>query len=189
MVCYNNYMAKMLLLSCCAPCSCGVIKKLSREGRDFAVLFYNPNIAPEDEYKKRLAENKRLCDVFKVPFYDLEYQPALWAEAIKGCEKDAERGERCFRCFLMRLRRAAVFAKHNGFDTFSSVLGVSRHKDMDQVNKAGLMAGELEGIPYDTFNWRKGGLEELRRAVNKELTLYNQNYCGCPYSKRNKDIE
>ena len=177
-------MSGMLLLSCCAPCSCGVIKKLSEEGRDFAVLFYNPNISPQAEYERRLSENKRLCLIYKVKFYTLDYEPNLWAEAVKGCENDAERGERCFRCFLMRLRRAGEFAKKNGFDSFSSVLGVSRHKNMDQVNKAGLMAGELEGITYDTFNWRKGGLEELRRKVNKELSLYNQTYCGCPYSKR-----
>lgn len=177
-------MTKMLLLSCCAPCSCGVIKKLADEGRDFAVLFYNPNISPEAEYLKRLEENKRVCRKYDINFYDLPYEPELWAEAVKGYENEPERGERCFRCFLMRLRRAAVFAKEHGFDVFSSVLGISRHKDMAQVNKAGLLAAELEGIPYDITNWRKGGLEELRRAVNKELSLYNQDYCGCPYSKR-----
>ena len=174
----------MLLLSCCAPCSCGVIKKLAEEGRSFSVLFYNPNIAPQEEYFKRLTENERLCRHYGVDFVHLPYEPELWQAAIKGYENEPERGERCFKCFLMRLRRAAAFAKANGFDSFSSVLGVSRHKDMAQVNRAGLLAARQEDIPYDTFNWRKGGLEELRRAVNKELNLYNQDYCGCPYSKR-----
>ena len=177
-------MGKMLLLSCCAPCSCGVIKKLALEKKPFSVLFYNPNIAPQEEYLKRLKENERLCKYYGVEFFHLEYEPQVWQNAIKGYEDEPERGERCFRCFLLRLRRAAAFAKANGFDSFSSVLGISRHKDMAQVNRAGLLAAESENIPYDTFNWRKGGLEELRRAVNKELNLYNQDYCGCPYSKR-----
>lgn len=177
-------MSKMLLLSCCAPCSCGVIKKLSEEGRQFDVLFYNPNITPEDEYIKRLEENKRVCQVCGVGFITLDYSPQAWAEAVRGYENEPERGKRCYHCFLMRLRQAAKCAKANGYDSFSSVLGISRHKDMDQVNRAGLLAGELEGIPYDAHNWRKGGLEEIRRSFSKELALYNQTYCGCIYSKR-----
>lgn len=175
---------KLLLLSCCAPCSCGVIKQLALQGRVFTVLFYNPNIDQEAEYQKRLLENKRVCDAFGVPFVELPYEPEVWREAIRGLECEPERGKRCSACFYLRLVRTARYAKENGFTAFSSVLGISRHKDMAQVNTEARKAAEKVGISYDETNWRKGGLEELRRALNKEMQLYNQEYCGCIYSRR-----
>lgn len=177
---------KLLLLSCCAPCSCGVIKHLALQGRVFTVLFYNPNIDTETEYKKRLLENQRVCDKYGVPFISLSYEPEVWEKAIRGLENEPERGKRCSVCFELRLRRAAQYAKDNGFTTFSSVLGISRHKDLDQVNAAAARAQQSVGIRYDMTNWRKGGLEELRRALNQEMQLYNQNYCGCAFSKKGK---
>lgn len=175
---------KLLLLSCCAPCSCGVIKHLAQQGRPFTVLFYNPNIDTQEEYQKRLAENQRVCEKFNVPFVSLPYEPHVWCAAVQGLENEPERGKRCSVCFELRLKRAAQYAKENGFTCFSSVLGISRHKDLDQVNAAAARAATAEGIPYDTTNWRKGGLEELRRALNQEMQLYNQTYCGCKFSKR-----
>ncbi len=175
---------KLLLLSCCAPCSCGVIKQLAKEKRDFTVLFYNPNIDTAEEYQKRLAENERVCRAFGVPFVSLPYEPQVWREAVRGLEREPERGRRCSVCFELRLQRAAQYAKENGFTAFSSVLGISRHKDLEQVNAAAARAAEKTGLPYDTTNWRKGGLEELRRALNQEMCLYNQTYCGCVFSKR-----
>ena len=175
---------KLLLLSCCAPCSCGVIKQLAERGRNFTVLFYNPNIDTSQEYQKRLAENKRVCEKFGVPFVDLPYEPEVWREAVRGLETEPERGKRCSVCFELRLKRAAQYAKENGFTTFSSVLGISRHKDLEQVNAAAARAALAVEVPYDTTNWRKGGLEELRRALNQEMQLYNQTYCGCMFSKR-----
>jgi len=174
----------LLLVSCCAPCSCAVIEKLATEKRDFTVLFYNPNIAPAAEYEKRRDENRRLCEKFGVPFVELPYGPEEWQNAVKGLENEPERGKRCSVCFYMRLKRAARYAKANGFDAVSSVFGVSRHKDMDQVNDAGNEACALYDIPYDTTNWRKGGLEPRRIALIKELSLYEQTYCGCPYSRK-----
>ena len=176
----------MLLLSCCAPCSCGVIKKLALQGRSFAVLFYNPNIDGETEYQKRLEENKKVCKKFNVPFIDLPYEPEVWKDAVKGLEAEPERGKRCSVCFYVRLLKAAQYAKENGFESFSSVLGVSRYKDLLQVNRQAQKAAVLVGIKYDDTNWRKGGLEEIRREVNKEMALYNQTYCGCVFSRRGK---
>ena len=100
-------MEKLLLLSCCAPCSCGVIEKLARQGRAFTVLFYNPNIDTEAEYQKRLAENKRVCARFGVPFAELPYEPEVWRQAVQGLEAEPERAKRCSVCFRLRLERAA----------------------------------------------------------------------------------
>ena len=174
---------KLLLLSCCAPCSCGVIAALAQQKRAFTVLFYNPNIDTLEEYQKRLAENERVCQRYGVPFVSLPYEPQRWQEAVCGLEQEPERGRRCSKCFEMRLARAAQYAKENGFTAFSSVLGISRHKDLSQVNAAAHKAAEQSGMVYDETNWRKGGLEELRRALIAEMNLYKQNYCGCRYSK------
>ena len=177
---------KLLLLSCCAPCSCGVIKKLAGEKRAFTVLFYNPNIDTAAEYQKRLAENERVCRSYGVPFVSLPYEPEVWRQAVQGLEQEPERGKRCSVCFELRLKRAAKFARENGFTCFSSVLGISRHKDLAQVNAAAARASEQTGMPYDDTNWRKGGIEELRRALITEMQLYNQTYCGCMFSRRSK---
>ncbi len=180
-------MEKLLLLSCCAPCSCGVIEKLARQGRTFTVLFYNPNIDTESEYQKRLAENKRVCARFGVPFAQLPYEPEVWQNAVKGLEAEPERGKRCSVCFGLRLARAARYAKENGFTVFSSVLGISRHKDLAQVNEQALQAAQKEGIPYDLTNWRKGGTEQVKTVLMRDMQIYNQTYCGCPYSHRTKN--
>ncbi len=170
---------KLLLLSCCAPCSVGVIEELSAQHANFTVLFYNPNIRPAQEYAKRLTENKRICLEYGVPFVELEYDPHTWDAATKGLEHEPERGKRCDVCFYLRLRRAAQYAKENGFTRFSSVLGISRYKDFDQVCRAGQKAAESENIPYDTTNWRKNGGEQRRAALTKLKKLYAQTYCGC----------
>jgi len=168
---------KMLLVSCCAPCSCGVIAHLAVQGVNFTVLFYNPNIQPLSEYLRRCDENKRVCDIYGVPFVELEYDHDRWCCLTQGLENEPERGKRCDVCFQMRLKKAFEYAKQNGFTKVSSVFGVSRYKDMDQVNRAAVLAGGQD--VYDTTNWRKNGLEALRQSLEKELDLYRQNYCGC----------
>ncbi|MBR1778105.1 MAG: epoxyqueuosine reductase QueH [Alphaproteobacteria bacterium] len=178
-------MPALLLLSCCAPCSCAVIDKLARERKDFTVLFYNPNIQPAEEYEKRRMENERFCQERNVPFIALEYDPKNWLNAVKGLENEPERGKRCSVCFHLRLKRAMEYAQENGFETVSSVLGISRWKDMNQVNRAARQASLKTGVFYDETNWRKGGLEQLRQQLVKETGMYAQDYCGCPFSKRN----
>ncbi|MBO4519745.1 MAG: epoxyqueuosine reductase QueH [Alphaproteobacteria bacterium] len=177
-------MPEFLLVSCCAPCSCAVIEKLAREKKDFAVLFYNPNIQPAEEYEKRRKENERFCQERNVPFVSLEYDPENWRQAVNGLENEPERGKRCSVCFYFRLKRAMEYAKENGFAAVSSVLGVSRYKDMAQVNRAAKKASEETGVPYDETNWRKGGLEQRRQQLIKETGMYAQDYCGCPFSVR-----
>ena len=170
---------KILLVSCCAPCSVGVISDLHSKGVDFTVLFYNPNIQPESEYFRRRDENARVCEKLSVPFKELEYDPENWRCMTKGLENEPEKGKRCDVCFYLRLRRACEYAKENGFTTVTSVLGISRWKDFNQVCRAGEKASKEVGIPYDTTNWRKnGGLEKSER-LSKEMNLYRQTYCGC----------
>ena len=175
---------KLLLLSCCAPCSCGVIAHLARQRKNFTVLFYNPNIDTAEEYQKRLLENKRVCEHFGVPFVTLTYEPEVWRTAVQGLETEPERGKRCRVCFELRLQKAAEYAKAHGFTAFSSVLGISRYKDLNQVNAAADAVATRTHMPYDKTNWRKGGLEPLRHALNQEMNLYNQTYCGCVFSRR-----
>lgn len=177
---------KLLLLSCCAPCSIGVIEQLSSRQENFTVLFYNPNIKPQSEYEKRLAENKRICREYNVPFIELEYTPEKWDQQIKGLENEPERGKRCEKCFYMRLKRAAQYAKENNFTRFSSVLGISRFKDFDQVCRVAQKVATEENIPYDDTNWRKNGGEQHRATLTKEKNLYAQNYCGCKPRQQNK---
>ncbi len=168
---------KLLVLSCCAPCSVGVIRALCASGRECAVLFYNPNIRPESEYRRRLAENKRVCAEEGVPFAELPYEPQRWDAVCAGLLDEPERGRRCAACFRLRLTRAVRYARENGFAAWTSVLGFSRHKDLDQVNRIARSVAAECALPYDFTNWRMLAPEtaELTRAKN----LYRQNYCGC----------
>ncbi len=170
---------KLLLLSCCAPCSVGVLTRLKEAGKNVSVLFYNPNIRPQAEYEKRRDENKRICEKMGIAFIELPYDPETWNKATQGLEKEPERGKRCDVCFKLRLLAAAKYAKENDFPVFSSVLGISRHKDFDQVCRAAQKASEETGIPYDATNWRLNGGEQLRAELTRALGLYAQNYCGC----------
>lgn len=174
-----NEDGKLLLLSCCAPCSCAVIKTLAEKGTNFTVVFYNPNIRPMEEYQKRRDENERVCKLYGVPFIELEYDNERWCALTKGLENEPERGKRCSVCFEMRLKRVMEYALENGFTTIGSVLGVSRWKNLAQVNEAAQKASEKTGVPYVEIEGRKGGMQELRSALIKELNLYNQTYCGC----------
>jgi len=176
-------MDKLLLLSCCAPCSIGVITELAEKGQDFTVFFFNPNIKPEEEYRRRLEENKRICTKLSVPFVEGDYIPKLWDEVTKGLENEPERGKRCDQCFYLRLKVGAEYAKANGFTRISSVFGISRFKDFDQVCRAGKKVEQEIGIPYDTTNWRKNGGLERADHLSKSHHLYRQKYCGCKPKK------
>ena len=175
---------RILVLSCCAPCSCGAIKHLVESGTHVTVLFYNPNIFPEQEYEKRRDEQARLCKTLGADFTELPYEHEAWLAQVRGLENEPERGKRCDVCFYMRLKQAAAYARQHHFDYFASVLGTSRYKDIDQVHRAARQAWREEGTPYLANSWRKGGLSELRQALIKEFNLYQQNYCGCEFSRR-----
>ena len=175
---------KILLLSCCAPCSCAVIQNMAEQKIPFSVVFYNPNIRPQEEYQKRCEENKKVCNLYGVEFIELEYDNENWCRQIKGLENEPERGKRCSICCHMRLRRVMNYAKENGFTAVASVLGVSRYKNLDQVNAAAQKASEETNVEYVHIEGRKNGMQERRNQLIKELNLYSQDYCGCTPRKQ-----
>ncbi len=177
--------APVLMHSCCAPCSGEIIEALSFSGINFSLLFYNPNIHPKKEYELRKAENIRFCDKHHIDFIDLDYDTDNWFARTKGMEHEPERGIRCTACFDMRFERTALYAKEHGFPIITSSLGLSRWKDMDQINDCGVRAAShYEGITYWTFNWRKQGGSDRMYKISKAEQFYKQEYCGCVYSLR-----
>lgn len=178
---------KLLLHSCCAPCSGAIIEHLLQSGVQPVVFFSNSNIVPADEYELRKAELRRYCESLGVETVDDEYDHKAWLQAVKGLEREPERGERCAQCFRFRLLRAARYAAAHGFDTLATSLASSRWKDLDQVNAAGEWAcAAIEGQPVQWWarNWRKGGLQPRRNEIIKEQNFYNQTFCGCEFSKK-----
>ena len=131
---------KLLLHSCCAPCSGDIMKRLIDSAIDYTIFFYNPNIHPHKEYLLRKDENLNFANKHKIPFIDADYNPRAWFGITKGMEHEPERGKRCTTCFDMRFIKTADYAHANGFDIISSTLGISRWKDMNQINKSGQLA-------------------------------------------------
>lgn len=176
---------KLLLHSCCAPCSGEVMEAIMASDIEFTIFFYNPNIHPKKEYEIRKEENIRLAEKLNIPIIDADYDTDNWYERAKGMEYEPERGKRCTMCFDMRFERTALYAFENGFDTISSSLGISRWKNFDQINDCGLRAVEpYEGVSYWTFNWRKKGGSARMLEISKRERFYMQEYCGCAYSLR-----
>lgn len=180
----QNQELRLVLLSCCAPCSAGAIKQLAENQipnvQDFIVLFYNPNIFPADEYQKRLDEQVRYCQECGVKCAVLEYDHDAWRNAVRGFETAPERGARCDKCFAYRFSRAVEFARKNGYNAIASVLGVSRHKSQPQVDDAANSV--CTDIKYIPIQWD----EALRVDINRNADFYRQNYCGCEFSIRHK---
>lgn len=175
----------LLLHSCCAPCAGEIMEGLKEAKIDFSIFFYNPNIHPQKEYEIRKEENIRFAKKLNVPFIDLDYDTDNWFERIKGLENEPERGLRCTKCFDQRFERTALYAHENNFSIISSTLGLSRWKNMDQINDCGIRAAALfPDITYWTYNWRKHGGSERMYQIAKEEQFYKQEYCGCVYSLR-----
>ena len=180
---------KLLLHSCCAPCSAGLMEALSASGINYTIFFYNPNIHPRKEYEIRKAENIHFAQKMNVPFVDADYDTSNWFTRVKGLEFEPERGARCSACFKVRFERTALYAHEHGFKIFTSSLGISRWKDMDQVNCSGIKAAEnFEGMVYWTYNWRKNGGSARMYEISKREGFYQQEYCGCVYSLRDTHL-
>ncbi len=176
---------KLLLHSCCAPCSGEVMEALIASEIDFTIYFYNPNIHPRKEYDIRKNENIRFAEKHNIPFVDADYDVEEWFERARGMEKEPERGIRCTMCFDMRFVRTALYAYENGFNVISSSLGISRWKNMEQINDCGIRAAApYEGMIYWTYNWRKNGGSSRMIEISKQEEFYQQEYCGCAYSLR-----
>lgn len=180
---------KLLLHSCCAPCSGAILEALVKEGVEVTVYFCNPNIYPEEEYLRRKREIVRYCTLLGVPFVEADYTHGVWLQCVSGLENEPERGARCCECFKHRLLSAAQYAVKNGFDTLATTLASSRWKNLEQVNAAGRWAvsrvcADAPGseLVFWERNWRKGGLQQRRGEIIKEQEFYNQSYCGCEFS-------
>ncbi|OGW81182.1 MAG: hypothetical protein A2Z83_04000 [Omnitrophica bacterium GWA2_52_8] len=176
---------RVLLHSCCAPCSGSVIEDMHKAGLGLTVYFYNPNIHPREEYEIRKEENIRYAAKLGIPFIDADYDADRWFSEMKGHEQDVERGERCSMCFEMRFVKTAEYASRNGFKVITSCLGISRWKDFDQVTRAGEAAAALfPGVTYWGYNWRKEEGSQRMIRIAREERFYQQQYCGCAYSLR-----
>jgi len=176
---------KVLLHSCCAPCSGEVMEAMRASGLKLTIFFYNPNIHPRTEYELRKSENIRFAEKHGIPFIDADYDTDNWFERVKGLEREPERGARCSQCFDIRFERTALYARENGFAVITSCLGISRWKNMEQINDSGARAASrYPGMTYWTFNWRKQGGAERMVEISKQEQFYMQEYCGCIYSLR-----
>ena len=176
---------RVLLHSCCAPCSGEVMEAMLASGVEYTIFFYNPNIHPEREYLLRKDENIRFAQMHGVPFVDADYDTDNWFARAKGMEWEPEKGARCTMCFDMRFDRTALHAHEHGFTVMTSSLGISRWKDMNQINASGKRAAApYEGLSYWDYNWRKGGGADRMVEISKREEFYQQEYCGCVYSLR-----
>jgi hypothetical protein len=161
------------------------MEAMAASGVDYTIFFYNPNIHPRAEYELRKRENIRFAEASGVPFVDADYDLDRWFERAKGMELEPERGARCTMCFDMRFERTALYAHEHGFPVITSCLGISRWKDMDQVNASGeRAAARYPGVTYWTHNWRRKGGSERMVEISKRERFYQQEYCGCVYSLR-----
>ncbi len=177
----------LFLHSCCAPCSSYVLEYLSRYFR-ITDFYYNPNISPEEEYRFRASELRRLIHEMgledRVTFLEGTYNPAEYYAAVKGLELEPEGGARCEVCFRMRLREAARLAAEGGYDYFTTTLSISPMKDPVLLNRLGEEAAEEFGVCYLPSEFRKKGGYQRSIELSREYDLYRQDFCGCVFSKR-----
>ena len=197
----ENNRKKLLLHSCCAPCSSYVLEYL-REYFDITVFFYNPNISSKDEYEKRVKEEIRLIETYNqqiktgnfenmnsteraglIEICEAEYNPLEFYEAIKGYEHLGEKSERCKKCFELRLRKSAKVAKEGNFDYFTTTLTISPLKNADWLNEIGRSEGEKEGILFLPSDFKKKDGYKRSIQLSNEFGLYRQDFCGCGFSK------
>ena len=179
--------SKVLLHSCCAPCSGAVLECLLANGIQPVVFFSNSNITPFEEYELRRSELARYCKSLGVEMIDDEYDHEAWRNFVLGVSPGElaaapERGPRCLNCFKFRLKRAAEYAAAHGIPVLTTTLASSRWKSLEQVAEAGLWA--CNDVIFWPQNWRKGGLQERRSQIICEQRFYNQNWCGCEFSQR-----
>ena len=175
----------LLLQCCCAPCSSAVLERLKEHFR-LKLYFYNPNIYPEEEYEKRLAQFDKLLGAEEfskgIEILQSVYEPEKFEEAVKDLHNEKEGGARCTQCFILRLEETAKKAKEISADYFCTTLTVSPHKNSQLLNELGLKAQEKYGVKYLLSDFKKKEGYKRSTVLSNELGLYRQNYCGCKYS-------
>lgn len=186
----NGKTPKLFLHSCCAPCSSYTLEYLSNYF-DITVFYFNPNISPKEEFDKRFLEQERLINSLpvknEIKLIEGEYDYKQFLEIAKGLENVREGGERCFKCYRMRLEATAKMAKELGFDYFCTTLSISPLKNSQKINEIGKDVAEHYGVKWLPSDFKKK--EGYKRSIelSREYNLYRQNFCGCVYSKENKD--
>ncbi len=180
---------RLLLQSCCGPCSSYVLEALTPYFR-VTVLYYNPNIQPREEYDRRLRTQRQIISALPTPtsvdILECDYDGETYDAAVRGLENEPEGGARCTVCFRLRLEETAKRASALRYDWFCTTLTVSPHKDAERLNRIGAAMGEKYGVPFLPSDFKKR--EGYKRSIilSREYNLYRQDYCGCLYSKPNK---
>ena len=182
---------RLLLHACCGPCSSAVLEQLCQYF-DITILYYNPNIWPAAEYRRREEELERFVAAahpLGVTVVEDRYDPEEFYAAARGLEAEPERGARCTACYRLRMRRAAAYAAANGFDWFATTLSISPHKDAERINRIGQELAAEYGVPHlpSDFKKKNGYLRSLQ--LSAEYGLYRQDYCGCVYSHAQSEAE
>ncbi len=180
---------RLFLHSCCAPCSSYCLEYLCKYFA-ITVFYFNPNISAESEYRKRVEEQKRLIATYNeeekgypISVIEGDYVPARFFEMAKGYENCPEGGERCFRCFDLRLRETAIRAKEGGFDYFGTTLTISPLKNAAKLNEIGFALGEEYGVKWLPSDFKKKNGYKRSIELSAQYELYRQDYCGCAFSK------
>lgn len=178
---------RLFLHACCAPCSSYVLEYLSAYFK-ITVFYYNPNISPKEEYEKRVEEIQRLISemtfVHPVTFVEGEYHPEEFYQMAKGLEDVPEGGERCFRCYRMRMEEAARLAEEGGYDYFTTTLSISPLKNAAKINEIGEELSGIYHVSHLPSDFKKKNGYKRSIELSAEHELYRQNYCGCVFSKR-----
>ena len=178
---------KLLLHSCCAPCSSACIERLTNFF-DITILYYNPNIEPYEEYLKRKKEEIRFIkeypNIHKLDIIDCDYDNDLFLNIATGLEEEPERGKRCLKCYNLRMEYTAKKAKELGYDYFATTLTLSPLKDSQVLNKIGYALSKKYDISYLPSDFKKQNGYKRSIELSKEYNLYRQNFCGCKYSRK-----
>ena len=190
----NNERGKRLFLhSCCAPCSSYVLEYL-RNYFNITVFYYNPNISFAEEYKKRVAEQKRLIEAYNcqndgypIAVVEGDYEPEKFYDLAKGLEECPEGGERCFLCYEMRLRKTAELARAGAYDYFATTLTISPLKNAKKLNEIGEQLAKEYGISWLVSDFKKKNGYKRSIELSAQYDLYRQDYCGCIYSKQERE--
>ena len=182
---------KLLLHACCAPCSSYVLEYLSNYF-EITIYYYNPNIHPKDEYLRRINELKKFLDEFekknKIEIFEEHYDPTEYFNYIKGLENLGERSKRCYMCYSLRMEEAVKYAKKNSFDYFTTTLSISPYKDAQWINEIGSLLENKYNIKYLYSDFKKKNGYKRSLELSKNYGLYRQDYCGCIYSKQEREV-
>ena len=190
--CIEGRSPRLLLHSCCGPCSPYCIQTLAEHFR-VTVFYYNPNIYPPEEYHMRAGEQERFIERFPtkypVQFVEGAYDTERFYDTVRGLEHVPEGGERCFRCYELRLREAAEYAREHDFDFFTTTLSISPLKNADKLNEIGAKLEQEYGVRYLYSDFKKKNGYKQSTEISRAYDMYRQYYCGCVFSKQERDAQ